>query len=344
MKQVREVIPLKVIIRPLNMKTDSFKRILPLALYGIFLCHSTQGQKIELSLQQQFLNPPAEFRVAVNSTPAQEYVDEGIAGTLLLSGAFPSKERKGKVDPSWMTNLELFNQLSEKIALAKEQGYQTWFYDEMGYPSNSAGGRVTDGHPEFEAQMVRYKSFDSSGDELQVFPEGKVIFCAAFPLTDGAIDLKKRVDLTTKASHGEFRWKPSKGIWKVCLFEQVPAEAWKYHDQARPMGNIMDRNAVARFIDITHKKLEQEIGDQIQDIFILGEMPFRFLGEHKFPIDFHFKNSTARADEFTLQPALILDGGRQTVGRGFVVSNLAVLNADAHYDLLKLYQWLGPGS
>lgn len=280
------------------MKKESLKPVLPLLLSGISLFINAPGQPLapaghgpsqtkapETSLREHFMDPPAAFRVAISGSLGQEYVNEGIAGTLLLSGQYPSKQRQGKVDPSWMTNPGLFKELSEKISLAKEKGYLLWFYDEMGYPSCSAGGRVTDGHPELEAQMVRYRSFESSGDALPIKPEGRVVLCAAFPVQDGVIDIRNKVLMTEEATGGEFTWKPPPGDWKLCLYERVPADAWKYHDQARPMGNIMDRKAAARFIELTHKKLEKELGDQIRDIFLFftDEPQFNcveYWGEH----------------------------------------------------------------
>ena len=78
-------------------------------------------------LREQFMDPPAEFRLGVNGEMAQDYVDNGYAGTLLLSGYFPSEQRKGKMDPSWMTNPDLFKKLSKQISEAKEKGYLVWF-------------------------------------------------------------------------------------------------------------------------------------------------------------------------------------------------------------------------
>ena len=70
--------------------------------------------------------------------------------------------------------------------------------------------------------------------------------------------------------------------------------------------------------------------DQPKDFFGLGKTIFCFLGKYQIPINFHFKNSSAGCDEFTLQTTMIFDGGRQTGGRWLVISNLAVFNTDAH--------------
>ena len=251
------------------MKKNISKRILTISIgcASIVLLLSNCAEDSNV-LREQFLDPPAEFRLGVNGEMAQEYVDKGYAGTLLLDGKFPSEQRKGKVDPSWMTNPDLFRKLSKQISDAKEKGYLVWFYDEMGYPSCSAGGRVTDANPEFESQMVRYRSFEATGKELKIEPAGKVVLCAAFPVKDGIIDLESKEDLTEQALKGAFSWKPPAGEWKLCLYEWVPTEAWQFHDQARPMGNIMDKRAAKLFIEITHEKMKEELGDQISDIFL----------------------------------------------------------------------------
>jgi hypothetical protein len=261
----------KNFIRPIIAPLLSILAVLIIIITGcanVKTLNSSHEFTSKASLMERFMNPPAEFRLALNGEMAQEYVDSGYAGTLLLSGNFPSNQKKGKVDPSWMTNPELFKKLSQQISSSKENGYDVWFYDEMGYPSASAGGRVTDGHPELESQMLRYRSFETSGDDLMVASEGKLILCAAFPVNDGIINLDKKIDLTEQTSQGVFNWKPPVGDWKLCMYEWVPTDAWKHHDQPRPMGNIMDRRAAARFIEITHEKLAEELGEQVSDIFL----------------------------------------------------------------------------
>jgi hypothetical protein len=223
----------------------------------------------DAELKDQFATPPSEFRVALDGPKAQEYADEGISGTLLKQGRFPSPQAKGNIDPAWMQNPKFFKKLSADIAAAKQKGQQVWYYDELGFPSTSAAGQVVAGHPEYIAQILRCRSFESAGKELEISPEGTVIHCAAFPLKDDVIDLEGEIDLTAKAVAGTFSWKPAKsGNWRVCIFEQVASEAWKRHDQTRPISNIMDKDAMARFIELTHERLEEELGDQVQDIFL----------------------------------------------------------------------------
>lgn len=220
------------------------------------------------ALRQTFGRPPAEYRVALPGPQGTEYADEGISGGFLLSGAMHSPTRQGNVDPAWMDNPKLYERLREQIRSFKAKGVQLWYYDELAYPSGCAGGKVISGHPEFAAQILRCRRLDLTDENRAIRPEGKLIHAAAFPLRNAVIDLTEKVDLSMSAG-GVLQWEPpGPGEWRVCLFEQVPAEAWKHHDQARQMGNIMDRKAMTRFIEITHGRLREELGDQVSDIFL----------------------------------------------------------------------------
>ncbi len=63
---------------------------------------------------------------------------------------------------------------------------------------------------------------------------------------------------------------------------------------------------------------------------MFGKTVQGFLGENKLSVNLHFKNPAARGHQFSFQPTVIFDGGRQTGGRRFIVSNLAVFDADLH--------------
>ncbi len=63
---------------------------------------------------------------------------------------------------------------------------------------------------------------------------------------------------------------------------------------------------------------------------MLGKTIQGLFGKDKFTVNFHFKNTTAGSNEFSIHTAVILDSGRQTGGRGFVISDLAIFDADMH--------------
>jgi hypothetical protein len=63
---------------------------------------------------------------------------------------------------------------------------------------------------------------------------------------------------------------------------------------------------------------------------VLGETPPGLLGENQFPVDLDLEHAPAAGDQFTRDAVPLIDGIRQTGGRGLVISDAAVLDADAH--------------
>ena len=89
-------------------------------------------------------------------------------------------------------------------------------------------------------------------------------------------DLTSRVDLTDKASVGRFTWQIPKGDWTVFLFERFQPETWRRHNIPRRNVNILDRGAIARFIELTHDRYRVELGTQLSqiDAFFTDEPQF----------------------------------------------------------------------
>lgn len=70
---------------------------------------------------------------------------------------------------------------------------------------------------------------------------------------------------------------------------------------------------------------------------MLGETVQHLLAEDEITVDPDLEHAPARSDELGFVTVSILDGVRQTGGRGQVVSNLAVLDGDAHDGSLRHY-------
>lgn len=60
--------------------------------------------------------------------------------------------------------------MAATIREAKKLGMQIWLYDEYNWPSGGAGGRVTDGHPEYYPRGLDYllKSFDNESGTVSI--------------------------------------------------------------------------------------------------------------------------------------------------------------------------------
>jgi hypothetical protein len=228
-------------------------------------------------LREAFLDPPSEFRPliithakVVQDPAVLDWLDERRAGGTVLDVAV--RPRKARDEEHWlerryMDDPELFERLRQAMAELKKWGRQIWIYDELGYPSGSAGGRVLEGHPEYQAWAVSCRKFIPENGSITVEVEQEnVEACLAFPVRQEMVSARDAVDLTDLARMGSFKWSVPEGDWKVFLFERYQPDTWKRHNVKRRNVNIMDRDAIARFIEITHERYAKELGSQLQDV------------------------------------------------------------------------------
>ena len=232
----------------------------------------------EGSLRKAFAAPPSEYRLvpirsggALRSPKLPEWLAERHAGGVVLDASTPKTYgAEPWVDPTYLDNPVTFQQLRDMMTRLKANDQKVWLYDELGYPSGNAGGRVLDNHPEFAAQALRCRSLLTSGQSLKIAAPGqRVISCRAYPRrAGGVLDLGTAIDLTSKIRAGSLDWTPPAGNWTVCLFERFVPDTWKRHNIARRNINIMDRRAVARFIELTHERYAKELGPQLDDVVL----------------------------------------------------------------------------
>lgn len=237
-----------------------------------------RGEEMQ-EMKEQFANPPRKYRMLqiVHHPGDPELADRlqrnGYAGIVTNVGFDNYLED----DAQWQA-------LRERIAAFRERGMELWLYDEKGYPSGKAGGLTLRDHPEFETIGVLCARTEGSGPIRHAMPAdervvgGPLRVCAA-PVNAGRYDLDRAVDLTAEATAAypePFAWTPPDGeVWGVLSFHvrrmfEGTHIVCNYSD-ALPYINIIDREAVARFIEVTHEAYLREcpepIGDDIRAVF-----------------------------------------------------------------------------
>lgn len=231
-------------------------------------------------LADAFRSPPAEFRplVIVHSMPLhRDDTTEWLAarragGAVIDVGVTPGSKDAGEEpwnNATYLNDPARFAKLRDVMARMKQKGQRIWIYDELGYPSGSAGGRVLDGHPEFQVEVVGCRTTPvGRGETVEVVPESeRIVACYALPSRDGTLMLEEAVDLTSQARAGKFSWKaPSGDEWSICLFERFHPDTWRRHNIPRRNVNILDRRAVSRFMELTHVQYAKELGEQLADV------------------------------------------------------------------------------
>lgn len=171
---------------------------------------------------------------------------------------------------NYLENEKMWNVFAEQVEWTAEAGKRFWIYDEEGYPSGAAGGLVLQNNPEYEAMGVARVQVKVKGGELAEITEiprsHTALFAYAFPGTgDQDKDVSAAVDISASitATNG-LLWTAPEGEWVAELYLQKPlyeethASSNVFADQRYI--NIMDKDAVRSFIDVTYEQYYQYAG------------------------------------------------------------------------------------
>jgi len=152
-------------------------------------------------------------------------------------------------------NWEIFGVLLDE---AQGEGFLVWLYDEKGYPSGSAGGLTLREHPEYESTGLVALFEEIKGGNVEIrLPRGhsQVVSVRAYRSVfdvENSIDLSEYVD-----DAGTLKWDAPEGEWLVAYFATKPlfegTHAQHNFSAARRYLNLLDRDGVARFIEVTYK-------------------------------------------------------------------------------------------
>ena len=150
------------------------------------------------ALRAAFQNPPADCRPliimhsgALHAKDLRAWLGARHAGGVVLdAGVQPgSKDMGGEPwnNPTYLNDAGQFEKLRDTVQRLRDDGSRVWLYDELGYPSASAGGRVLEGHPEFQVEVVGCRQLrGTAGTGVDVNPEmGRVEYCCALRTQDG---------------------------------------------------------------------------------------------------------------------------------------------------------------
>jgi len=218
----------------------------------------------------------------------KEMADKGIGGFFI-------HPRQGNTLP-YMSN-QWFEKVGVAIEAAKKYGLEVWLYDEYPYPSGICAGEVVNGHPEYEARILKVNKFDINGPQEYEceLPWGEVIMAAAYPVENGEVNWKSPIRLEDEIGNNQpekiyhqslgltayntkrfmsgnlvkkLHWKVPAGSWRVYIFIQVPVRGHKYFDS---FVDPVNPEAVRRFIELTHERYKRhfghEFGKTIKGIF-----------------------------------------------------------------------------
>lgn len=231
-------------------------------------------------LRREFANPANDYRALPLGLSAKDdaagYVERLVRGRW---GGGQISYPAGAA--GYLHDTTGWNLFSNVLQGCRENNLKVWIYDEAGYPSGRAGGQVLAGHPEFEAQGLYYASRDvqirdrkgAQGREINWrIPEGTPFFVAMYALDREGHITGEPVELTGSVQNGLVSVSPAPGSWRLMAFVRNRLFAGTHAVlTGGPYINILDPEAVRRFIRITHEsyyaRYGADFGSMIRAIF-----------------------------------------------------------------------------
>ncbi|MGZ0709143.1 glycosyl hydrolase [Coraliomargarita sp. W4R53] len=170
------------------------------------------------------------------------------------------------ISSSYMQIKERFNAITKVLDTFEADGQELWIYDEYAYPSGAAGGlSFADGHDHLAAQVASCRWFEA-GDVIQARTDGSVLLCVELSKSGTSLDLKGARQFALPENGDPVTYKSSRNDRVVCLIEQHLSDVWKRHNMKRRLLNVISKEAVARFMDVTHEVYAKHLGDDIKRI------------------------------------------------------------------------------
>lgn len=219
-------------------------------------------------LRERWRVPPLEYRLNKNLhyLPLEAAKQEALIQATLDEGwggfALNSPFRQYLTDAGMKATRQF-------CASAKAKGMDLWLYDEQGYPSGNAGGRVIRENPDWEAMGIFFSdSVVDAGPNTFAMPPGKPVKIVAFPVNAGQVDYSHPTDLMARFEGPQLTWNAPKGEWKIFaatqygLYKGFQAERNPYRHPSPMVPEATDA-----FIRITHARYAEYLSNDLGQYF-----------------------------------------------------------------------------
>lgn len=172
----------------------------------------------------------------------EEFVRLGIRTVYILPLAenFRPKSIPSTMDCEYLGK-DYMDHYAYAIKKAKEFGIQAWLYDESGWPSGGAGGKIVADKPEYGRHKLDFCEKQYKAGDVYRATDGHTAFCNdEFLIEDGYVFAE---DQTVSEYY--------------CVVDITdPAES-------ADIADVTNREAVAYFIKLTHEAYKNYIGDEM---------------------------------------------------------------------------------
>ena len=234
-------------------------------------CQITQGQV----LYQNFKYPPMEYRPIpfwhMNGTMTRAGIDQqvadaiksGFGGVAVLPVTANKQHPTGLPTPGMKPEYlseAYFSSYGDVLRAAKSNGARVILYDDIDFPSGTAGGKFEMQFPAHTRKILVKKDtvVRQKGQLSMVMPSG--ITMAVIARDTKSI---QQIDLSSYVTANSLNWNVPAGIWKIMVFSCISA--------SDGIVDYMDPQAVQKFMSLTYdeyaERFKGDFGTTIQQTF-----------------------------------------------------------------------------
>jgi hypothetical protein len=295
----------------------------------------------ETEWQKLFQDPPMQFRPVpfwhLNGKLTSEEIDRqmkdvryssGFGGVTVLpvstqGGFSPGRQFPG-TDPLYLTE-EYFGFYSRILQDASASGMQVIWYDDLDFPSGSAGGRFKKMYPADTRKVLFKNELTISGALTHTFPVPEGTLMAVVAMNTKT---RERSNLSDNILDGKITWNTPAGEWKVMIFtcDVIPGDA-----SNDITVDYLDPKAIDKYLQLNNEQFaaryKDQLGSTIKQVFFddVGFYTGRKHGERTWTATFNEKF----IELYHTDPALYYPALWEDIGPDTEAARVALFNTRA---------------
>jgi hypothetical protein len=226
---------------------------------ALWLCACTSPNE---ALREAFRHPENKYRPVpfwhINGELTGDGIRERLAGARVLSGfGGVAVLPVGKTLPAYLSEA-YFDRYGDILALSEKQGTEVILYDDIDFPSGSAGGQLQAKFPRFTRKYL------VKDELLAIGPKRITIACPDtglyLPMAVAAMNTRtlQVTDLKEQLRDARLTWNVPDGEWRIMFF------GCKFN--VSPLVDYMQPEAVEKFIEMTYDVYATKFGQYFGNV------------------------------------------------------------------------------
>ena len=214
-------------------------------LMGLLALAGAYGIRSLADVGAEFKDPPSALRPMpfwhLNGTLTTAEIQAQLRATRDLSGfggvaVLPVRE----MQPQYLSD-DYFARYGDILSTARELGLEVILYDDTGFPSGSAGGKLQELYPDDTMKRLDLVEAEVAGpaDFSRDLPAGALMGVVAMNTQTW-----QRLDLAAAVAGGKVTWKAPAGPWKIMLFTCIKS--------GNHLVDFLSAESVDKFIPLTY--------------------------------------------------------------------------------------------